>query len=286
MGPTHAARETKPDLTNGVAALPDALAFRLPLAALTPHGFRKWVDSGALPSGIRVSHLGDAVQVDMEEADAHFQIPVSAGTLDGFCEWMDADDSPDCRHFTFLDPEILIDMNGEEVETHVKLKTAATIALGQLVEELDIGEFLADGVFYSNTRAGLANVPDASFVKWETSESGRVRLMTRRRAEEQITEIQGPPDWVLEIVSNSSVGKDTRDLRIRYRRAGIPEYWLIDARGADIDFQVLVLRGKRYVAVRPRDGWYASPVFGHAFRLERRRNRAGRWQYKLHHRPT
>ena len=56
--------------------------------------------------------------------------PASAGTLDGFCEWMHADDVPDGRRITFLDPEILIDMNGEEIETHVKLKLAISRGLG------------------------------------------------------------------------------------------------------------------------------------------------------------
>ncbi len=213
-------------------------------------------------------------------------IPASAATLDGFCEWRTDDDSPDIRYITFLAPDIFIDFNMEEIETHNKLKTAITAALARFVEEMDSGEFLGDGVLYSQAKAGLANEPDASFVKWETLESGRVRLIDRRRVEGHYTEIQGPPDWVLEVVSQSSVGKDTRDLRLRYRRAGIPEYWLIDARGADIRFEMLVLRGNRYVAIRPRDGWYVSPVFGRAFRLERTRNRAGRWRYGLLHRPA
>ena len=285
MRPTHAARDTTPK-PFPLEAPPEMPPLRIPTRALTADGFRAWIAATSVPPGVGISHTGDGVRIECDEAGVRLYIPASAGTLDGFCEWMDDDDSPDIRHVSFLDPEILIDMTREEIETHVKLKTAITIALGQLVEELDIGEFLGDGVLYSQARAGLANAPDASFVKWETSESGRVRLTRRRRNEEQITEIQGPPDWVTEVVSDSSVGKDTRDLRIRYRRAGVPEYWLIDARGADIDFQMLVLRGNRYVAVRPRDGWYASPVFGRAFRLERWRNRAGRWQYKLHHRPT
>jgi len=284
MGPTHAARETKP--TDIVAALADGPAFRLPVHALTPEGFRRWVASGNCPPDVRLSHYGDGIEVEMEEAGVSFRIPSSAATLEGFREWIGRDDSPDCRHISFLDPEILIDMTGEELETHVKLKGAVSAALFQLVENLDIGEFLADGVGFANVSAGLSNAPDASFLKWETTECGRVRLVPRKGVEGQFTEIEGTPDWVMEVVSRGSVGKDTRDLRTRYRRAGIPEYWLIDARGADIDFQVLVLRGNRYAAVRPRDGWYASPIFGHAFRLERRHNRAGRWQYKLHHRPV
>ncbi len=285
MRQPHAARDTTPQ-SFPLEAAPDLPVIRMPTRALTADGFRAWMASESTPPGVRISYVGDGVEIECEETGVRLHIPASAATLDGFCEWMADDDSPDIRHVSFLDPEILIDMSREEIETHVKLKTMVTAALAQLVEELDSGEFLGDGVLYSQVRAGLANAPDASFVKWETSESGRVRLIDRRRVEGHITEIQGPPDWVMEVVSQSSVGKDTRDLRIRYRRAGIPEYWLIDARGADIRLQMLVLRGNRYVAVRPRDGWYVSPVFGRAFRLERNRNRAGRWQYKLRHQPA
>ena len=231
MRQTHAARDTTPKPFPPEAP-PEMPPLRIPTRALTADGFRAWAASKPYPPDVRVSHVGDGIRIECDEAGVSLHVPASAGTLDGFCEWMDDDDSPDARYVSFLDPEILIDMTREEIETHVKLKGAVTAALFQLVADLDIGEFLPDGVFYSQAAAGLANVPDASFVKWETSESGRVRLIRRRRREGHATEIQGPPDWVMEVVSESSVGKDTRDLRIRYRRAGIPEYWLIDARGA------------------------------------------------------
>jgi Uma2 family endonuclease len=36
-------------------------------------------------------------------------------------------------------------------------------------------------------------------------------------------ELEGTPDWVLEVVSQSSVAKDTKWLRESYHKAGIPE---------------------------------------------------------------
>ncbi|MBV8232095.1 MAG: Uma2 family endonuclease, partial [Planctomycetaceae bacterium] len=85
----------------------------------------------------------------------------------------------------------------------------------------------------------------------------------------------------LEVVSRSSVAKDTRVLREAYHRAGVPEYWIIDARFNAIDFQVLRHRRDRYVVAAPRGGWHRSSVFGRGFRLERRLNRMGRWRYTL-----
>ena len=67
-------------------------------------------------------------------------------------------------------------------------------------------------------------MPDGSFVKWATSRSGRVRFIPRRDREGQYIEIRGAPDWILEVVSFSSVQKDTFELPISYHRAGIPEF--------------------------------------------------------------
>ncbi len=66
-------------------------------------------------------------------------------------------------------------MTREELETHVKLKGAVSAALFQLIEDLDIGEFLADGVGFANVPAGLSNALDASFLKMGNDfESGAV----------------------------------------------------------------------------------------------------------------
>jgi Uma2 family endonuclease len=86
---------------------------------------------------------------------------------------------------------------------------------------------------------------------------------------------------VLEVLSDSSVVKDTRQLREAYHRAGIPEYWLVDARDEDINFQILYRRKRGYAAAPVRDGWQASRVFGRSFRLGRQRDEFGLWEYTL-----
>jgi len=98
--------------------------------------------------------------------------------------------------------------------------------------------------------------------------------------------IEGSPDWILEVLSQWSASQDLKVLRKVYHRAGIREYWIIDARGEEILFQILVRRRSGYVAVRGQDGWYKSEVFGHSFRLTRRRNRMGWWSYNLEVRPS
>ena len=73
----------------------------------------------------------------------------------------------------------------------------------------------------------------------------------------------------MEIVSNSSVVKDTRDLRAAYHAAGIREYWIIDARGAEIRFQILHWRKSAYFTAPRADGWQRSRVFSRWFELTR-----------------
>jgi Uma2 family endonuclease len=51
--------------------------------------------------------------------------------------------------------------------------------------------------------------------------------------------VEGTPDMALEIVSPSSVDKDTVDLRQLYREAGIPEYWLVNPLGQPLTFDIL-----------------------------------------------
>jgi heat-inducible transcriptional repressor len=57
---------------------------------------------------------------------------------------------------------------------------------------------------------------------------------------------------VLEVVSPSSVVKDTEWLMSRYHEAGVREYWLIDARGeGDPAFTIYRRAAKEFVAVAP-----------------------------------
>ena len=108
-----------------------------------------------------------------------------------------------------------------------------------------------------------------------------MRFVKRKGKEGQYIEIEGAPDWVMEVVSDSSVTKDKKELRGSYHKAGIREYWLIDARGKEIDFQILVWRKKAYAAAPSEGGWQFSPVFGRFFRLTRKRDADGDWLYRL-----
>ncbi len=208
-------------------------------------------------------------------------IPASAATHAGFRAWATSDAFPEKLRASFINREIVIDMSPEELETHNKVKTTVVSALDSLNRRLDLGELFSDRTLVTNAAAELSTEPDGTFVTWASFESGRVRLVPRQDRPGQYVELEGTPDWVLEVVSRSSVRKDTESLRESYHRAGIPEYWLIDAQFDEVSFQILRRRRDRYVAVAPRGGWYRSTVFGCSFRLQRRKNRLGRWAYSL-----
>jgi Uma2 family endonuclease len=213
-------------------------------------------------------------------------VPVTAYTLSGFREWLRSGQAPEKARLSFLDGHVFVDMSGEDIQGHVLVKAAISHALYQLCEEGDLGLFLPDGAQVVNEAANVSNIPDAVFVAWDTLEAERARLITDPDDPDRCRELEGTPDWVLEVVSDSSVQKDTVQLRDAYHRAGIPEYWLVDARGEALDFQILVWRDAGYQPAPRRGHWQRSPTFARRFRLQRRRGRMGLWRYSLEVRAT
>lgn len=208
-------------------------------------------------------------------------VPASAHHMDGFREWATSDDFPERVRVTFLDGEIVLDMSNEEINSHVAVKTEITRVVGTLVMDTKAGKFYADGVLLTNAQASLSNNPDALFLGRETIDSGAARLLPRKGAEHLYREIEWMPDWVLEVVSDGSVTKDTVRLREAYHRAGVREYWLIDARGEVLSFTILTARKTGFVAAPVKEGWTRSKVFGRSFRLTRSLDEFGLWEYTL-----
>jgi Uma2 family endonuclease len=229
-------------------------------------------DNMTAPLAFRAFELG---------SNGPVRLPVSAHTLAGFRAWAKSDQFPDRARISFIDKEILIDMCPEELENHGIVKFEIGRVLGTLNRKMKHGRFYPDGTLVSNVAANLSTVPDGTFVKWSSFEAGRVRLIPREGEQGEYNELEGTPDWVLEVVSKSSVTKDTQLLRGRYFRAGIPEYWLVNARGKEIDFQILIRGETDYVPSATAGDWQRSRVFLRKFRLVRRRGRMNFWEYTL-----
>jgi Uma2 family endonuclease len=132
---------------------------------------------------------------------------------------------------------------------------------------------------WTNAEANVSTEPDGLFYLWTSLQSGRLRFV--KGSEGGIIDFEGTPDMTLEIVSATSVSKDTLRLRDLYWRAGVTEYWLVDVRGGALRFEILRHQTNGYENVTAQDGWLASSVFEREFRLTRQSDPMGNPMYKL-----
>lgn len=219
-----------------------------------------------------------------EENPESLWIPADAHTFEGFLRWLASDTFPESGRIDFLAGGIDADMSPEDVGSHSVVKVEISTTLQILVSHQDRGEVYSDRTRV-NHPTGLSVEPDVVVALWETFEKGRLRHVPPADGDsERVVAVEGAPDLVVEIISPSSVQKDTKKLPREYAAAGIPELWLVDARGGRLQFQIHTLRGGIYVPTPPRaDGWSLSPVLGELFRLVRHQTRVSTWRYVLEH---
>jgi Uma2 family endonuclease len=209
----------------------------------------------------------------------HVTVPSWVITLDDFHRWLDMDDIPERARVWFIKGNVWVDISMEQLFTHVQVKTKFIIKVGGLVETEHSGLFLADGAYLTSFEADFSGVPDALFTANESLASGGVTLV--EGAVEGFLKIVGSPDMVLEVISQSSVKKDTEILKEAYWQAGITEYWLVDARKDPLRFDILSHTSKGYVPARKQAGWVKSAVFQKAFRLAKKTNALGHPDFVL-----
>lgn len=206
-------------------------------------------------------------------------IPPWVDDLESFRRWAWSDEFPQRGKISYLAGQIWVDVTMEELFSHSLIRTEYTIVLGSMVREAKSGFLCSDTMLLTHPDAGLSTEPDILFASWETVRGGRLRWVEGKP--NSYLELEGTPDMALEVISRSSVRKDTEVLRERYWRAGVPEYWLVDARGSTPQFEILRHTETGYVAVEPRDGWLFSTIFNRFFRLTQQTNPFGRPEYIL-----
>jgi len=219
-----------------------------------------------------------------QETALAFSIPASATTLAGFRQWALSDDFPERGKITYVAGGLIVDMSPESLENHSDIKTEISRVLSDLVRQQNLGRLHIDGALITNEEAGVSNEPDILYLAKQTLKSGRVRLTPTVDNPNSSKEIVGTVDWVLEIVSPSSIKKDKVLLREAYFQAGIGEYWLVEVVDNQIEFQLLVPGDQEYVAAKPQEGWLYSPTFGCQFRLDREKDEDDFWLVTLHRR--
>jgi Uma2 family endonuclease len=221
------------------------------------------------------------MSVTIQLPDSSVFVPDSVrGNLTAFREWAGDNDLPEKTRTDFYRGEVWIDMGREQVFTHGLLKTEIAYALTGLLKRTQKGYYFCNGILVTNIGADLSGNPDGTFVSHESIESGRVAFIEGKRGE-GVVELLGTVDMVLEVVSTSSVRKDSETLRQAYWEAGVPEFWLVDARGDRLDFRILKRGSKGYTETRKQAGWLRSNAFDRSFRLTRKKDKSGHPTFAL-----
>ena len=224
-------------------------------------------------------------------------IPDWVEDLESFRRWRFSDEAPERGEIAFLDSYLWVDLTMEEFLTHNQVKAAYDYAIMSVVKPAPsplplspatgergggegvaaLGRYVPDRMLLTNSEANLNTEPDGLFFTWETMRSGRLQLVEREG--QGVMELEGTADMVLEVVSKSSVRKDTVLLRDLYFKAGIQEYWLVDVREGAMLFEILQRTPEGYVAVPSVDGWIVSKVLGKRFQLQKSDDPLGHPQF-------
>jgi len=213
------------------------------------------------------------------------RVPEDAFTFEGFQRWVESEEFPETGRIDYLGGDIEVDMSPEDLFTHGAVKTAVAARLHFLVADQDLGDVFIDKTRLGSRFAALSVEPDVIVILGSSLDAGKVRLTpaASRKGPDRYSGLDGAADIVVEIVSDSSVKKDTQRLPPLYASAGVPELWIVDARGEDLRFDIHELRDGQYARLdADAEGWIRSPRLGHAFRLIRRSSdRPGVWRYTL-----
>jgi Uma2 family endonuclease len=172
-----------------------------------------------------------AARVEVQWDRGALCVPAWVVDHDSYRRWARSDEFPETGRIAFLNGIIWVDVSMEQVFSHVDVKTEIATVLRSLVRQEDHGYLFADGTLVFHPGAGVSNEPDACFISYESVQSGAAKWV--KGTEIGYVEVEGTPDMVLEVVSDSSLQKDTVHLRELYWKAGVAEYWLVDARGSE-----------------------------------------------------
>ncbi len=215
--------------------------------------------------------------------EEQLEIPLGVQSLADFREWAASDDFPQRGRIDFLSGSIEVEMSPEDLFCHGTLKTELIMVLGRRAKQLGIGHLFTDSTRVSCPGGDLSVEPDIVFLSHEALSDGRVRLVPKSGGEPgRFVELEGPPDMIVEIVSDASAKKDTERLPKAYARAGVREFWLADARGRELFFRIHRLAADGYQPAEiDEDGYQHSAVFNVRFRLDGQRNPQGQWAFDL-----
>jgi Uma2 family endonuclease len=221
--------------------------------------------------------------IHFDNFDARLEMPMNLNSLHAFRAWITSDEAADSAvRIDYINGRIEADMSPEDLFTHGTLKIRLIAALDSIIHAGKLGHLFSDSTRVSCPSANLSVEPDLVFVSHESLAADRVRLVPKTSFPDRYVEVEGPPELIVEIVSDSSVKKDTKSLPKAYFAAGVPEYWLVDARREELLFQINH-RGTAAFEATPIDGegFQFSEVLQRRFKLMREKIERGNWHYEL-----
>jgi Uma2 family endonuclease len=215
--------------------------------------------------------------------DEDVEIPLGIENVAEFRLWALSDDFPERGRFDYINGRLEVDLAPRNLFSHCAVTTELMRALGNHLHEHDFGFLYTYRCRYSSLNAGLSVQPDVFFFTYETIDSKRARLIPNPNGEpESCVEVEGAIDLTVEIVDNASENKDRERLPPAYFKAGVREFWLIDARGKENQFQIHHRGETEYQpATTDEEGFQFSQVFKRRYKLERDCKTQDHWQYDL-----
>jgi Uma2 family endonuclease len=106
-------------------------------------------------------------------------------------------------------------VNASPVTKHQRVSYRLVLAIGNYLEEHPLGE-----LFYAPF--------DVVFSRYDVVEPDLIFISNERRGILTEKNIQGSPDLLVEILSESNRKYDEVTKRALYERTGVPEFWIVD----------------------------------------------------------
>lgn len=215
------------------------------------------------------------------------EIPLDLRSLEDFRRWATSDDFPERGRIDYIVGRIEVDMSPEDFFCHGTLKGEIYAALHHLVKRGDLGHLVTDSTRVSSVEGDWSAEPDIVFVSHKALAEGVVCLIPSAAGKPgRYIEVFGAPDLIVEVVSDTSVAKDTRRLPAAYFKAGVREFWLADARREPLVFRIHQRGENAFEPVEPdAEGFQRSSVFDCAFRLDGQCDPEGKWTFDLRNKP-
>ena len=211
------------------------------------------------------------------------ELPRGIDSLADFRRWAVSEEFPETGRIDYINGRVECDMSPVNLFFHSAPKSEIGAVIGNRLKTTNRGQVFVDKSRVCVPCVELSVEPDIVVVLDTSILSGRVKLVpTVGNAFGSFIEFEGPPDLVVEMVSDSSRFKDTKQLFAAYFDAGVSEYWIVDARSTDLRFQIYLRGNDSFLpATVDASGYQPSPILEAQYRLERRTRPTGYWDYEV-----